>query len=237
MRLPSAAVHGLARRLRVGDAAGHELDESVPEGGLADVEHPHAGARGAEGVDRGTAQHPHPPVTSITTPSDPAGDRRIPGELVGVGTPAGGRRLTPRRVRCGALTIALVTFGMVLPGHLAARAEVSPSGSGPGTRTLLVADLKGLTHDEQIVFTVLQGIVNRTSARVYYVGLFGGQDYITDPTGELWLRGPTTFAGYWRRPELTARAYRGGWMRTGDLVRIRDGRVYHEGRLDDLGYG
>jgi benzoate-CoA ligase family protein len=52
--------------------------------------------------------------------------------------------------------------------------------------------------------------------------------------GELWVRGPTTFAGYWRRPELTARAYLDGWMRTGDLVRIIDGRVFHEGRLDDL---
>ncbi len=61
------------------------------------------------------------------------------------------------------------------------------------------------------------------------------QEPVTEGTsGELWVRGPTTFAGYWRRPELTARAYFDGWMRTGDLVRIVDGRVYHEGRLDDL---
>ena len=53
-------------------------------------------------------------------------------------------------------------------------------------------------------------------------------------SGELWVRGPTTFAGYWQRPDLTARAYRDGWMRTGDVARIVDGRVYHEGRLDDL---
>jgi benzoate-CoA ligase family protein len=52
--------------------------------------------------------------------------------------------------------------------------------------------------------------------------------------GELWVRGPTTFAGYWRRPDLSARAYMDGWMRTGDLVRMVDGRVYHQGRLDDL---
>jgi benzoate-CoA ligase len=62
------------------------------------------------------------------------------------------------------------------------------------------------------------------------------QEPVPDGTsGELWVRGPTTFAGYWRRPELTARAYTDdGWMRTGDLVRIVDGRVFHEGRLDDL---
>lgn len=53
-------------------------------------------------------------------------------------------------------------------------------------------------------------------------------------SGELWVRGPTIFAGYWRRPELTERAFREGWIRTGDLARIVDGRVYHEGRLDDL---
>src|SRR5205823_5975714 len=53
-------------------------------------------------------------------------------------------------------------------------------------------------------------------------------------SGELWLRGPTTFAGYWRRPELTARAYLGDWVRTGDMVRITDGRVFRHGRLDDL---
>lgn len=52
--------------------------------------------------------------------------------------------------------------------------------------------------------------------------------------GELWVRGPTLFAGYWKRPELTARALVDGWLRTGDLVYVEDGHVYHEGRLDDL---
>jgi acyl-coenzyme A synthetase/AMP-(fatty) acid ligase len=53
--------------------------------------------------------------------------------------------------------------------------------------------------------------------------------------GELWIRGPTTFAGYWSRPELTANAYReGAWMRTPDVVRIVDGRVFHQGRVDDM---
>ena len=105
-----------------------------------------------------------------------------------MGTPAGALRRRPRRLRWGALTLALVAFGLVLPGRLAATASGAPPGSGAGTTTLLVADLTGLTHDEQIVFTVLQGIVNRTSARVYYLGLLGGQDYLTDPTAELWLR-------------------------------------------------
>jgi acyl-coenzyme A synthetase/AMP-(fatty) acid ligase len=53
--------------------------------------------------------------------------------------------------------------------------------------------------------------------------------------GALWIRGPTTFAGYWGRPDLTSLAYRGqGWMRTPDVVRIVQGRVVHDGRIDDM---
>ena len=53
-------------------------------------------------------------------------------------------------------------------------------------------------------------------------------------SGELWVRGPTTLAGYWKRPELTARVLQDSWVRTGDQVRLVDGKVWHEGRLDDL---
>ena len=60
------------------------------------------------------------------------------------------------------------------------------------------------------------------------------QPVVEGESGELWLRGPTVFAGYWRRPELTDRACMDGWMRTGDVVRIVEGRVFHQGRLDDL---
>jgi benzoate-CoA ligase family protein len=60
------------------------------------------------------------------------------------------------------------------------------------------------------------------------------EEVAENETGELWVRGPTTFAGYWRRPELTARSYTGPWMRTGDAVRISGGRLFHEGRFDDL---
>jgi len=34
--------------------------------------------------------------------------------------------------------------------------------------------------------------------------------------GEVCVRGPMVMQGYWRRPDLTAEALRGGWMHTGD---------------------
>ncbi|GAA3660577.1 long-chain-fatty-acid--CoA ligase [Microbacterium marinilacus] len=41
--------------------------------------------------------------------------------------------------------------------------------------------------------------------------------------GELLIRGPQVFAGYWRRPEETAGTLLpGGWLRTGDVVTVSD---------------
>jgi fatty-acyl-CoA synthase len=40
--------------------------------------------------------------------------------------------------------------------------------------------------------------------------------------GEIVYRGPSTMAGYWRNPEGTADALRGGWFHSGDLVRVDD---------------
>jgi malonyl-CoA/methylmalonyl-CoA synthetase len=53
--------------------------------------------------------------------------------------------------------------------------------------------------------------------------------------GELWIQGPTVFAGYHRRPEATAAALADGWLHTGDLGRMdADGRVTIVGRRTDL---
>jgi malonyl-CoA/methylmalonyl-CoA synthetase len=45
-----------------------------------------------------------------------------------------------------------------------------------------------------------------------------------DGPGEVWVRGPSVFGGYWHRPEASAAAFAGDWFRTGDLaVREADG--------------
>ncbi len=54
-------------------------------------------------------------------------------------------------------------------------------------------------------------------------------------SGELWVRGPNVCAGYWRRRDATAAAWRDGWFRTGDIgVRAADGYITLQGRRSDL---
>jgi fatty-acyl-CoA synthase len=54
-------------------------------------------------------------------------------------------------------------------------------------------------------------------------------------TGELVVRGPNVFAGYWRNPDATAQAFADGWLLTGDLAeRDEEGYFRIAGRLKDL---
>ncbi len=53
--------------------------------------------------------------------------------------------------------------------------------------------------------------------------------------GELLVRGPNVFPGYWRNRAATDAAFRDGWLRTGDVAE-RDGEGFYriKGRLKDL---
>ncbi|MCC6558679.1 MAG: fatty acyl-AMP ligase [Polyangiaceae bacterium] len=52
--------------------------------------------------------------------------------------------------------------------------------------------------------------------------------------GELRLRGPSVTPGYFNAPELTQQAFAGGWLRTGDLGYLADGKVYICGRSKEV---
>ena len=53
--------------------------------------------------------------------------------------------------------------------------------------------------------------------------------------GEVQIRSPHLFSGYWRRPEATNAAFQDGWFKTGDLgVRAPDGYYTLRGRRGDL---
>jgi acyl-CoA synthetase (AMP-forming)/AMP-acid ligase II len=53
--------------------------------------------------------------------------------------------------------------------------------------------------------------------------------------GEIVMRGPKVFTGYWRDADATATAFAGGWFHTGDIgVRDDDGYLFIVDRLKDM---
>ncbi|MBI5605102.1 MAG: acyl--CoA ligase [Deltaproteobacteria bacterium] len=61
------------------------------------------------------------------------------------------------------------------------------------------------------------------------------QDRPVGEEGEIIVRGPTVFKGYYKNPEETARTLRGGWLHTGDVGRYDDlGFLYMVDRIKDM---
>jgi len=62
-----------------------------------------------------------------------------------------------------------------------------------------------------------------------------GRSLAAGERGEVVLRGPKIFKGYWRDPDATAAAFSGGWFHTGDIgVLDDDGYLYIVDRLKDM---
>ncbi|MGW4104556.1 fatty acyl-AMP ligase [Streptomyces sp. NPDC004976] len=83
------------------------------------------------------------------------------------------------------------------------------------------------------------------TARLTTCGRPVGQEVrVTDPesgtvldegrVGEIQVRGPNVGAGYWKQSERSAETFRDGWLHTGDLGALHDGRLLVTGRLKDL---
>jgi long-chain acyl-CoA synthetase len=73
-------------------------------------------------------------------------------------------------------------------------------------------------HDPASVGEALPGIETRLSE-----------------AGELLVRGETVMLGYWNNPEATAGSINAqGWLNTGDIVEIHDGRIYIRGRSKNI---
>jgi fatty-acyl-CoA synthase len=61
------------------------------------------------------------------------------------------------------------------------------------------------------------------------------RDLPAGQAGEMIVRGPTVFKGYYRNPEETERTLRGGWLHTGDVGKYDDlGYLYMVDRLKDM---
>lgn len=64
----------------------------------------------------------------------------------------------------------------------------------------------------------------------------GGADVLVGDPGEIWVRGPNVFRGYWQDPSSTAAALTpDGWLRTGDVAVVDDdGYLFLVDRIKDL---
>jgi O-succinylbenzoic acid--CoA ligase len=62
-----------------------------------------------------------------------------------------------------------------------------------------------------------------------------GSECVPLEAGEIVVQGPNISPGYWRQPQATAQAMRGGWLRTGDAGYFdSQGYLYVLDRRDDL---
>jgi len=112
---------------------------------------------------------------------------------------------------------------------------------------LLVTEGYGLTECAPVVTTTTN--VEKTTA-LTKIGSIGrvlpgvevrlvdesGENALRGDAGEIWVRGPNVFLGYFEDPQATARALTAdGWLRTGDIAVIDDdGFFYLVERAKDL---
>jgi long-chain acyl-CoA synthetase len=62
-----------------------------------------------------------------------------------------------------------------------------------------------------------------------------GVEVKVDAAGELLTRGGNVMRGYWRNEEATRTTVDAeGWLHTGDIAEVRDGRIYIRGRVKDI---
>jgi long-chain acyl-CoA synthetase len=99
----------------------------------------------------------------------------------------------------------------------------------------------GLTETSSVVTTTRMGAQRRGSIgkvlpgqELKIVDTDGVEVLLGDP-GEIWVRGPNVFRGYWQDPPATGTAFSGGWFRTGDIAyRDEEGYLWLVDRDSDV---
>lgn len=100
----------------------------------------------------------------------------------------------------------------------------------------------GMTETQRIAALDLESTVSRAGSigkEVFHTHLRlvgeDGQEVPPGEAGEIVVKGPTVFLGYWNQPRATARVLRDGWFHTGDLGRRDEaGYLYIVGRKSDV---
>jgi fatty-acyl-CoA synthase len=61
-----------------------------------------------------------------------------------------------------------------------------------------------------------------------------GRELADRQVGQIITRGPSIASGYYQEPELTQESFKDGWLYTGDLGYVEEGRTYICGRIKDI---
>jgi fatty-acyl-CoA synthase len=126
---------------------------------------------------------------------------------------AGGAALTPEMIKA------------VFERGLTQKQGFGMTEMGPGIFALDPWD--GYNH---------QGSIGKPNLLVEARVLRGnGTDADVNESGELFLKGPSIFGGYWNDEEETEKSFVNGWLSTGDVLRKdRDGYYYVVGRTKNI---
>ena len=86
--------------------------------------------------------------------------------------------------------------------------------------------------------TSTSATVNRPEANGFRFGSVGkpmeGVEVRIADDGEVLIKGPNIFKGYYKNEDATAQALEGEWLHTGDLGRLEDGFLFITGRKKDI---
>lgn len=109
----------------------------------------------------------------------------------------------------------MVSVDWVSESALGQRKAVPATPGAPGSRALISCGYPVRTVDLRIIDDE-------------------GRELPERQVGEVILRSPCVFLGYYSMPEETAAVLRDGWLHTGDLAYLADGQLYVCGRKKDL---
>lgn len=132
-----------------------------------------------------------------------------------------------------------VVFSQIRKG-LGGRAELFISGGAPLGRELATwyADV-GIRIHEGYGLTETSPVIAVNTPTAHRLGTVGkplsNVEVRIAEDGEVMVRGPSVFSGYWKRPDETEKAFVGGWFRTGDIGAVdADGFLSITDRKKDL---
>ena len=145
---------------------------------------------------------------------------------------------------------ALAALGDVAGSMRSVRVAVSGAAKLPAEVVAAARERPGVALTEGYGLTETSPVVTSATGTDAPVGSIGpvlpgvemrlvdpeGEDVLVGDAGEIWVRGPNVFQGYWNDPDATRMALTDdGWLRTGDIgVVDDDGFVFLVDRAKDL---